>query len=115
MLNHRPLYSPDLGPSDFRLFLHLKKFLSGQRQRFQNDRETEMSVTQWFLSQAADFYDTGYKRRFRGMINDSIMEVNILKNISTLAVSVPINLSMKLGFVSVNCYRKFTLWTLYVN
>ena len=26
-------------------FLHLKKFLSGQRQRFQNDRETEMSVT----------------------------------------------------------------------
>ena len=29
----------------FHLLLHLKKFLSGQRQRFQNDRETEMSVT----------------------------------------------------------------------
>ena len=31
----------------------------------------------------------------------SIPEVNMLKNSSTLAVSVPINLSVKLGFVSV--------------
>ena len=37
--------------------LHPKKFLSGQRQRVQKDRETEMSVTQWFQSQAVDFYD----------------------------------------------------------
>ncbi|KDR21419.1 hypothetical protein L798_03454, partial [Zootermopsis nevadensis] len=48
-----------LAPSDFHLFLHFKKFLSGQRQRFENDREAEMVVTQWFQSQAADFYDTG--------------------------------------------------------
>ena len=44
VFNHPP-YSPDLAPSDFYLFLHLKKFLSGQCQRFQNDREAEMSVT----------------------------------------------------------------------
>ena len=44
------------------LFLHLKKFLPGQRQRFQNDREVEMSVTQWFQSQAVDFYDTGIQK-----------------------------------------------------
>ena len=56
-VNHSS-YSPDLAPSDFHLFLHLKKFLSGQRQRFQNDREAEMSATQWFHSQAAYFYDT---------------------------------------------------------
>ena len=37
--------SPDLAPSDFHLFLYLKKFLSGELQRFQNDREAEMSVT----------------------------------------------------------------------
>ena len=43
-INHPP-YSPDLAPIDFHLSLHLKKFLSGQRQRFQNDREAEMSVT----------------------------------------------------------------------
>ena len=30
------------------LFLHIKKFLSSQRQRFQKDREVEMSITQWF-------------------------------------------------------------------
>ena len=41
--NH-PLYS--LASSDFNLFLHLKKLLSGQRQRFQNNREVKMSVTQ---------------------------------------------------------------------
>ena len=39
-------------------FLHLKKFLYGQRQRFQNDRGAEVRVTQWLQSQAADFYDT---------------------------------------------------------
>ena len=37
------------------LFLHLKKLLSYQRQGFQNDRQAQMSVTQWFQSKAADF------------------------------------------------------------
>ena len=39
-----------------------------------------------------------------GMTNVRIQEVNMLKNRSTLAVSVPIglNLSVKLGFISVN-------------
>ena len=41
----------------------------------------------------------------------SIPEVNILKNSLILAVSVPTNLSIKLGFVSVNGPRKLTLWT----
>ena len=40
----------------------LKKFLSGQRQSFPNDREAKMSVTQWFQSQAADFYDIGIQK-----------------------------------------------------
>ncbi|PNF43793.1 hypothetical protein B7P43_G09754 [Cryptotermes secundus] len=61
VFNHPP-YSPDLAPSDFHLFLHLKKFLSGERQHFENDREAEMVVTQWFQSQAADFYDTGIQK-----------------------------------------------------
>jgi histone-lysine N-methyltransferase SETMAR len=57
VFNH-PSYSLDLAPSDFHLFLHLKKF----HQRFENDREAEMVVTQWFKSQAADFYDTGIQK-----------------------------------------------------
>jgi hypothetical protein len=45
-------------PYDFHLFLHLKKF----HQCFENDREAEMVVAQWFKSQAADFYDTGIQK-----------------------------------------------------
>ena len=40
------------------------------------------------------------------MTNISIPEVNMLKNSSTLAVSVPINLTIKLGFVCVNDSRE---------
>ena len=40
------------------------------------------------------------------MINVSIAKVSMMKNVSTLAVSVSINLCIKLGFVSVNCPRE---------
>ena len=49
-----------------------------------------------------DFYGTGYKSWSRGMTNVSIPVVNMLKNSSTLAVSIPINLSIQFGSVSVN-------------
>ena len=95
MFNHHPPYSPDIAPSDFRLFLHLKKFLSGQRERSQNNRETEMRV-EGIPIQAADFEDTGYKSWSYSMANASIPEMNMLKNGLTLAVYGPINLSIKL-------------------
>ena len=44
----------------------------------------------------------GYKSWSHGVTNSSIQEVNMLKNISTLAVSDPTNLSFKLCFVFVN-------------
>ena len=45
------------------LFLHFKKLLSDQRQRFENDRGgDECHTVQWFQSQAADFYDTGIQK-----------------------------------------------------
>ena len=62
-------------------------------------------MPQWFQSQAAEFYNTEYKRWSHVMTNISIPEMNMLKNSSTLAVSVPINLSFKLGFVSVDVLR----------
>ncbi|GBM97303.1 hypothetical protein AVEN_181155-1 [Araneus ventricosus] len=40
-----PPYSPDLAPSDFHLFLKLKKFLGGER--FRSDEELENAVTTW--------------------------------------------------------------------
>ena len=63
-------------------------------------------MSQWLQSQEADFYNTGCKSWSHGMTNVSILEVNMLKNSSTLAISVPINLSIKLHFVSVNGTRE---------
>ena len=93
--------------SNLRTFslLHLKKILSCDCQRFQNDRDechtvvtipggrfynrnsclvsvfrmTEMSVTQWLQSRAVYLYDTGYKSWSHGMTNVSIPEVNMFK------------------------------------
>ena len=102
VFNHHPPYIPDLALSDFHLFLHLKKFLSGQRQRFHNDREVEMSVTVVPIPGGILFPTQGCKSWFHGRTNVSFLEVNMFENCSTLAVSVPINLSIKLGFLSVN-------------
>ena len=63
-------------------------------------------MSQWFQSQEADFYDTGYKIWSHSMANVSISEVDMLKNSSTFAVSVPVNYSIKLDFVSVNGPRE---------
>ena len=44
-------------------------------------------------------YNTGYKSWSHSMTNVSIPEVNMLKNSSTLAVSVPINISINAEFL----------------
>ncbi|GBN46517.1 hypothetical protein AVEN_46699-1, partial [Araneus ventricosus] len=49
--------SPDLAPSDFHLFSHLKKFLAGQQ--FESDDENKAKVQNWFRSHAAEFYEAG--------------------------------------------------------
>jgi hypothetical protein len=50
-----PLYSPDLAPNDFHLFLHLKKFLGGKR--FDDDDDLKDAVQKSLTSQAAAFYE----------------------------------------------------------
>jgi len=54
-----PFYSPDLVPSDFHLFLHLKSFLAGRR--FHDD-EVKEAVTMCFASQVVSFYDEGIQK-----------------------------------------------------
>ncbi|KAJ4438717.1 hypothetical protein ANN_14664 [Periplaneta americana] len=54
------LEHPDLAPSDFHLFLDLKKFLSGQR--FDGDDEVKTAVREWFASQAGEFHNEGIER-----------------------------------------------------
>ena len=44
VLDHPP-YSPDLAPSDFHLFLHLKQYLAGKK--FDDDDEVKEEVMTW--------------------------------------------------------------------
>ena len=66
-------------------------------------------MPQWFQYQAADFYDTGYKSLSHEITNVSIPEVSMLKYSSTLAVSVPINLSINWGLFLYTTPGKLTL------
>lgn len=53
----QPPYSPDIAPSDYYLFRHLKKFLRGQR--FSSDNEVMDAVKSYFDSQDKSFYSEG--------------------------------------------------------
>jgi len=56
-----PSYSPDLTPSDYHLFLHLKKSLDGKR--FDVEDDLKDGVQKWLTSQTAQFCEEGmYKR-----------------------------------------------------
>ena len=55
----------DLVPSDFHLFLHLKKHLTGKE--FDDDDEVQEEVMTWFIELAADFYDLGMQKLVPGL------------------------------------------------
>jgi hypothetical protein len=55
-----PPYRPDLAPSDFHVFLHLKTFVGGRR--FYGDNEVKEAVNTWSASQAASFYGAGIQK-----------------------------------------------------
>ncbi|GBN52800.1 hypothetical protein AVEN_79845-1 [Araneus ventricosus] len=52
-----PPYSPDLAPSDFHLFRHLKHHLGGNH--YSDDEDVKTAVTSWLSEQAASFYEEG--------------------------------------------------------
>ena len=51
---YHPLYSPDLAPSDYHLFLGLKKQLKGRH--FSSDAEVIATAETWFDGQHSEFY-----------------------------------------------------------
>ena len=57
-----PPYSPDLSPSDFRLFGPLKDGLRGQR--FPSYDAVVRAVKQWATYAGADFYEHGMQYLF---------------------------------------------------
>ena len=54
------IHSPDLAPSDFHLFLHLKKHLA--EKKLDGDDEVQEEVMTWFKGQEAEFYDSGIQK-----------------------------------------------------
>ena len=52
-----PAYSPDLAPSDFFLFLDLKKDICGCH--FRSDEEVVVAVEEWFSGKDPDFFSSG--------------------------------------------------------
>jgi hypothetical protein len=55
-----PPYRPDLAPSDFHVFLHMKTFVGGRR--FYGDNEVKEDLNTWFASLVASFYDAGIQQ-----------------------------------------------------
>ena len=51
---YQPPYSPDLAPSDYYLFGHLKKELRGKR--FADDNELKSAIEHWLESRGENFY-----------------------------------------------------------
>ncbi len=70
ILPHPP-YSPDLAPSDYYLFRHLKKHLRGHH--FQNTQQLSDTVTEFLTSRPQAFYQEGFEelvKRFGKCINN---------------------------------------------
>lgn len=55
-----PPYSPDLAPSDYHLFQHMKRELAGKR--FETDDEVKTAVDLWLHSMAGTFYEEGINK-----------------------------------------------------
>jgi len=56
VLSHLP-YSPDLAPSDFHFFPHLKRDLKGTH--FTSDDEVKQAVMSWFKQRTPEFFIDG--------------------------------------------------------
>jgi histone-lysine N-methyltransferase SETMAR len=59
-----PSYSHNLAPSDFHLFLHLKRFLAAER--FSSNDDVKTAVQHWVKTVGADFFDEGIKKLVPG-------------------------------------------------
>jgi len=62
-----------LAPSDYHLFLHLKKFLGGKG--IDDDDDLKDAVQKWLTSQAAAFYEEGTQKpttRYDKCLNNGV-------------------------------------------
>jgi len=70
VLSHLP-YSPDLAPSDFHFFPHLKRDLKGTH--FTSDDEVKQAVTSWIKQRTPGFFIDAMRKlvlRWENVLND---------------------------------------------
>jgi hypothetical protein len=53
--------SPGVAPSDFHLFLHLKRFLVAEQ--FSSNDEVKAAMQHWVRTLTADLFDKGIQKR----------------------------------------------------
>jgi histone-lysine N-methyltransferase SETMAR len=63
VLSHPP-YSPDLVPSDFHFFPHLRRDLKGTH--FTSDDEVKQAVTSWIKQRTPEFFNVGIRKLVLG-------------------------------------------------
>ncbi len=56
----QPPYSPDLAPSDYYMFKHMKRYLKGIW--FTTDDELQMAVSAWLRQQPSEFFENGMRK-----------------------------------------------------
>jgi len=66
VLSHPP-YSPDLAPSDFFFFPHLKRDLKGTH--FTSDDEVKQTVSSWIKQRTPEFFVAGMRKLVLGWEN----------------------------------------------
>ena len=84
VLEH-PAYSPDLAPSDFHLFGHLKNALRGHR--FAADDEVKEVVHDWLRSQPQTFFSNGLRSLQIAGLNVSRREIILKSNVVLMSVT----------------------------
>jgi len=82
VLSH-PLYSPDLAPSDFHFFPHLKRDLKGTH--FTSDDEVKQAVTSWIKQRTPEFF-------IAACINLFYVGKNVLNDKATMSKNNCVNL-----------------------
>ena len=77
-----PPYNPDLAPSDFHFFPHLKMDLKGTH--FTSDDEVKQAVTSWIKQKTPEFFIVGMRKLYVGK--------NVLNDKATMSKNEYVNL-----------------------
>ena len=93
-----PAYSPDLAPSDYFLFLQLKKHLKGNH--YDSDEEVVAAIRQWCREQSPEFFADGIRqlvRRYQLCVDrdgDYVEKINMRCVAEVSSFNLMYNLSM---------------------